>query len=150
VITRTFPSSRRTWRSISAVTSTTRSSGRTSLRTAETSPRAIDDNFGSFDKFVGHFSAAATSLQGSGWAVLSWDAVGKQLIIQQLFDQQGNTALGTIPILQLDMWEHAFYLDYVNVKADYVKAFWNIVNWADASARFEAARAGAGALLLLS
>src|ERR1700733_14452957 len=52
---------------------------------------AIDDNFGSFDKFVGHFSAAAPSLQGSGWAVLSWDAVGQQLIIQQMFDQQGNT-----------------------------------------------------------
>ena len=111
---------------------------------------AIDEFFGSFDKFVGHFSAAATSLQGSGWAVLSWDPVGKQLIIQQLFDQQGNTALGTIPILQLDMWEHAFYLDYVNVKADYVKAFWNIANWADAQARFEAARTGASALLLLS
>ena len=111
---------------------------------------AIDEFFGSFDKFVGHFSAAAISLQGSGWAVLSWDPVGKQLIIQQLFDQQGNTALGTIPVLQLDMWEHAFYLDYVNVKADYVKAWWNIVNWADAQARFEAARTGASALLLLS
>ena len=111
---------------------------------------AIDDGFGSFDKFVAHFTAAATGIQGSGWAVLSWDPVGKQLIIQQLFDQQGNTALGTIPILQLDMWEHAFYLDYVNVKADYVKAFWNIANWADAQARFEAARTGASALLLLS
>jgi Fe-Mn family superoxide dismutase len=111
---------------------------------------AIDDNFGSFDKFVAHFSAAALGLQGSGWAVLSWDPVGKQLIIQQMFDQQGNTALGTIPVLQLDMWEHAFYLDYVNVKADYVKAFWNIANWADAQARFEASRSGASLLLLLS
>jgi Fe-Mn family superoxide dismutase len=95
---------------------------------------AIDDNFGSFDKFVAHFSAAALGLQGSGWAVLSWDPVGKQLIIQQMFDQQGNTALG----------------DYVNVKADYVKAFWNIANWADAQARFEASRSGASLLLLLS
>lgn len=102
---------------------------------------ALDDNFGSFDKFVGHFSAVATSLQGSGWAVLSWDPIGTQLIIQQMFDQQGNTALGTTPLLQLDMWEHAFYLDYVNVKADYVKAFWEIANWADVSERFERARA---------
>jgi len=111
---------------------------------------AIDDFFGDFDKFVGHFSAAANSLQGSGWAVLSWDPIGKQLIIQQLFDQQGNTAMGTVPILQLDMWEHAFYLDYVNVKADYVKAFWNIVNWENVAARFAAARDNSASLLLLS
>ena len=53
----------------------------------------------------------------------------------------GRTAQTTTPILQLDMWEHAFYLDYVNVKADYVKAFWNIANWANAAERFTAARA---------
>ena len=57
----------------------------------------------------------------------------------RLFDQQGNIPVATTPLLMLDMWEHAFYLDYVNVKADYVKAFWNIVNWADVQARFEAA-----------
>lgn len=111
---------------------------------------AVDEFFGSFDKFVGHFSAAANSLQGSGWAVLAWDPVGARLLIHQLYDQQNNTPLGVTPILQLDMWEHAFYLDYVNVKADYVKAFWNIANWADAGARFEAARKGAAGLLLLS
>ena len=111
---------------------------------------AVDEFFGSFDKFVGHFSAAANSLQGSGWAVLAWDPVGSRLLIHQLYDQQNNTPLGVTPILQLDMWEHAFYLDYVNVKADYVKAFWNIANWADAGARFEAARKGAAGLLLLS
>jgi len=111
---------------------------------------AIDEFFGSFDAFVGHFSAAANSLQGSGWAVLAWDAVGAQLLIHQLYDQQSNTPLGVTPILQLDMWEHAFYLDYQNVKADYVKAFWNVVNWVDASERFVAAREGSGKLLLLS
>ncbi|MGV3712526.1 superoxide dismutase [Pseudolysinimonas sp.] len=111
---------------------------------------AIDEFFGSFDGFVGHFSAAANSLQGSGWAVLAWDPVGAQLLIHQLYDQQNNTPLGVTPILQLDMWEHAFYLDYVNVKADYVKAFWNIANWADAGQRFEAARKSAAGLLLLS
>ena len=111
---------------------------------------AIDEFFGSFDKFVAHFTAAAMSLQGSGWAVLAWDPVGSRLLIHQLFDQQGNTPLGVIPILQLDMWEHAFYLDYVNVKADYVKAFWNIANWADAGARFESARKTGDGLLLLS
>ncbi len=111
---------------------------------------AIDEFFGSFDKFVGHFSAAANSLQGSGWAVLAWDPIGARLLVHQLYDQQNNTPLGITPILQLDMWEHAFYLDYVNVKADYVKAFWNIANWADAAARFDAARSGGAGLLLLS
>ena len=101
---------------------------------------AIDDNFGGFDKFQAHFTAAATGIQGSGWAVLSWDTIGEQLIIQQLFDQQSNTAQGTIPVFQLDMWEHAFYLDYLNVKADYVKAVWNIANWANVAERFSTAR----------
>ncbi len=111
---------------------------------------AIDESFGSYDGFAGHFSAAALGIQGSGWGVLSWDPIGRRLIVQQLFDQQGNTAQATVPLLQLDMWEHAFYLDYVNVKADYVKAFWNIVNWQNVSDRFEAARSGTDALLLLS
>ncbi|WP_166864385.1 MULTISPECIES: superoxide dismutase [unclassified Salinibacterium] len=111
---------------------------------------AIDDYFGSFDKFVAHFSAAANSLQGSGWAMLAWDPVGSRLLVTQMYDQQNNLPVGITPILQLDMWEHAFYLDYVNVKADYVKAFWNIANWDDASKRFEAARSSAAGLLLLS
>jgi Fe-Mn family superoxide dismutase len=101
---------------------------------------AIEDFFGSFDAFKAHFTAAAMGLQGSGWAFLAWDMVGKRLIIEQLYDQQGNIVAGSVPLLMLDMWEHAFYLDYVNVKADYVKAFWNIVNWADVQARFDSAR----------
>ena len=111
---------------------------------------AIDEFFGSHEKFTAHFTAAAMGIQGSGWAVLSYDPVGQQLVIQQLFDQQGNTAPGTIPVLQLDMWEHAFYLDYQNVKADYVQAFWNIVNWGNVHDRFAAARAHAPASLLMS
>ncbi|MFC0682403.1 superoxide dismutase [Lysobacter korlensis] len=111
---------------------------------------AVDEFFGSFDGFRAQFTAAATGLQGSGWAVLGWDPLGSKLLIHQLFDQQGNTVLGTIPVLQLDMWEHAFYLDYFNVKADYVKAWWNIVNWENAAQRFEAARQSTSGLLLLS
>ena len=111
---------------------------------------ALEEFFGSFEGFTAHFQAASLGIQGSGWGVLSWDPVGARLIIQQLFDQQGNTAQGTIPILQLDMWEHAFYLDYQNVKADYVTAFWNIVNWDNVTKRFNAARENAGGSLLVS
>lgn len=111
---------------------------------------AMDEFFGSFDAFVAHFTAASMGIQGSGWGVLSWDPIGRRLIIQQLFDQQGNAAQATIPLLQLDMWEHAFYLDYVNVKADYVKAFWNLVNWQNVTDRFLAARTTTDGLLLLS
>ena len=110
---------------------------------------ALDEFFGSFDAVKAYFQAASLGIQGSGWGVLSWDPIGSQLVIQQLFDQQGNTAQGTIPILQLDMWEHAFYLDYQNVKADYVTAFWNIVNWDNVAQRFAAARANAGGSLLV-
>ncbi len=109
---------------------------------------AIDEFFGDYDKFVAHFNAAALGLQGSGWALLAWDAVGSRLVINQLYDQQGNVPVLTTPLLMLDMWEHAFYLDYKNVKGDYVKAFWNIVNWADVEKRFEAAKANASSLLL--
>ena len=101
---------------------------------------AIDDGFGSFDAFRAHFTATALGVQGSGWAVLAWDNLGARPVIFQLFDQQGNAPLGVTPLLQLDVWEHAYYLDYRNVRADYVKAFWEIVNWADVQARFSAAR----------
>lgn len=109
---------------------------------------AIDEYFGSFEAFKNHFSAAAVGIQGSGWAYLAWDALGNRLVIGQLYDQQGNIAMGNIPLLMLDMWEHAFYLDYQNVKADYVKAFWNIVNWADVAKRFDSVKASSRSLLL--
>ncbi len=111
---------------------------------------AIDDQFGSFDKFTAHFTAVAMGVQGSGWAVLAYDSIGQKLIIVQFFDQQGNLPAGIVPILMLDVWEHAYYLDYKNVRADYVKAFWNIANWENAQQRFTAATEKTGGLLLLS
>ena len=108
---------------------------------------AIDDAFGSFDNFQAQFTAVATTIQGSGWAILAYEPIAGNLVIEQMYDQQNGVPVATIPLLQLDMWEHAFYLDYQNVKADYVKAFWNIVNWADVTERFEKARAGATSLI---
>ena len=102
---------------------------------------AIDEHFGSFDKFKAHFTATALGVQGSGWAVLGYDTLGSKLLTFQLYDQQANVPLGIIPLLQVDMWEHAFYLQYKNVKADYVTAFWNIVNWSDVAERFAKASA---------
>ncbi|MFC9560843.1 superoxide dismutase [Agromyces sp. NPDC056965] len=109
---------------------------------------AIDDGFGSFDAFRAHFTATGLGVQGSGWAVLAWDSVGARPVIFQLFDQQGNAPLGVTPLLQLDVWEHAYYLDYRNVRADYVKAFWEIVNWADVQARFTAASTATTGLIV--
>lgn len=98
---------------------------------------AIDEEFGSFEQFQKEFNATATSIQGSGWAVLAWDMISQRLIIMQVTDgHQDNHALTTIPLLLLDMWEHAFYLQYKNVKGDYVKAFWNVINWEEVQKRF--------------
>jgi Fe-Mn family superoxide dismutase len=108
---------------------------------------AIDDQFGSFDAFRGQFTANALDIKGSGWSILGWDSVGSNLLVFQLYDQQGNVPVCITPILMLDMWEHAFYLQYRNVKADYVKAWWNVVNWADSAARFDTARAQAAGLI---
>ena len=107
---------------------------------------AIDEFFGSFDAFTAHFTAAAMGVQGSGWAALVYDSIGRRPIIVQFHDQQQDFPVGSVPLLLLDVWEHAYYLDYKNVRADYVKAFWNIVAWDDVAARFAAAEQ-AGLLL---
>ncbi len=108
---------------------------------------AIDDQFGSFDGFRDQFSANALDIKGSGWSILGWDSLGQNLLVFQLYDQQGNVPVCITPLLMLDMWEHAFYLQYRNVKADYVKAWWNVVNWADVAARFTTARTQAVGLI---
>ena len=138
---------RRTSRSTSAATSTTRSSGRTSPPRAATSPTASSARRSTTTsarstRSARQFEATALGIQGSGWAITAWDTLGQKLVIVQLYDQQSNIPATLIPISQLDMWEHAFYLDYLNVKGDYVKAWWNIVNWADAQERFTAATWG--------
>jgi superoxide dismutase, Fe-Mn family len=101
---------------------------------------AIDSHFGAFDAFKDELSAVATSLQGSGWGALSWDSVGQRLIVEQIFDHQRNVGVGTVPIIVLDMWEHAYYLQHQNRKNEWVANFWKLVDWKDAGARFERVR----------
>ncbi|WP_131766736.1 superoxide dismutase [Candidatus Protofrankia californiensis] len=101
---------------------------------------AVTNDFGSFDAFKAQLTAATTTVQGSGWGVLSYEPVADRLLIEQVYDHQGNIGIGSTPLLVFDAWEHAFYLQYKNVKADYATALWNIVNWADVAARYTAAR----------
>ncbi|MDQ1481918.1 MAG: superoxide dismutase, Fe-Mn family [Actinomycetota bacterium] len=101
---------------------------------------AIDEFFGSVDAFRNQLSEAAITVQGSGWGALSWEPLGKRLYIEQIYDHQGNTGQSGVPLFVVDAWEHAYYLQYQNRRADYVKAIWNIVNWADVAARFDRVR----------
>ncbi|WP_446663611.1 superoxide dismutase [Flexivirga sp. B27] len=110
--------------------------------------QAIDEFFGSFDAFRAHFTANALGIQGSGWSILAWDSLGARLVICQLYDHQGNLPVGLTPLLMLDMWEHAFYLQYRNVKNEYVDAWWNIANWADVQERFARARTQTAGLIV--
>ena len=101
---------------------------------------AIDDNFGSFDAFKAQLTSATTTVQGSGWGVLAWEPLGKRLYVEQVYDHQGNVGQSGVNLLVFDAWEHPFYLQYLNVKADYVKALWEIVNWDDVAQRFAKGR----------
>ena len=102
---------------------------------------AIDEDFGSFDAFKAQLTQATTTVQGSGWGALSWEPLAGRLIVEQVYDHQGNVGQGGPPLLVLDMWEHAYYLQYKNVKKDWVSAYWNLVNWSDVADRFERVRA---------
>jgi len=86
--------------------------------------------------FSSQFEAAAAKLQGSGWVSLAWEPLGKQLMVEQVLDHQGNIGNGALPILVMDMWEHSYYLQYQNRKADWVTAFWELVNWEDVAQRY--------------
>ena len=97
---------------------------------------AIKDSFGSLANLKGQLNEAALNVQGSGWGTLAWEPLAKRLVTEQVYDHQGNIGNGTVPLLVLDMWEHAYYLQYKNVKQDWVKAYWNVVNWADVASRF--------------
>jgi superoxide dismutase, Fe-Mn family len=99
---------------------------------------AIDSTFGGFDKFKEEFAKAATTRFGSGWAWLSVD--GGKLVVHSTANQDSPIMDGKKPLLGLDVWEHAYYLNYQNRRPDYISAFWNVVNWPEVAKNFAAAK----------
>lgn len=99
----------------------------------------IENYFGSFPNFQKHFSEAAKQVEGSGWALLVWSPMARHLEVLQTERHMLLTQWNTIPLLVLDVWEHAYYLQYKNKRAEYVENWWNIVNWHDVGMRFEKA-----------
>lgn len=100
---------------------------------------AIDSTFGSFDKFKEEFNKAAGTRFGSGWAWLSVDADGK-LKVHSTANQDSPIMSGLTPVLGIDVWEHAYYLNYQNRRPDYISAFWNVVNWDQVNENFKNAK----------
>ena len=102
--------------------------------------QAIDQQFGSFESFKQQLTKTAGSIQGSGWAALQWEPLSQQLLISQIHDHQSMTLQGAIPLMVLDAWEHAWYLQYLNEKARFFEAVWNLWNWNDVAQRYAEAR----------
>jgi Fe-Mn family superoxide dismutase len=97
-------------------------------------------DFGDLAKLKAEMAAVAKAVEGSGWAVLSWDSMSGQLIVLQAENHQKLTIWGAAPLLVLDVWEHAYYLKYQNNRGGYVDALWQIVNWSAVEKRFKAAK----------
>lgn len=100
----------------------------------------IAQDFGSFEAFKAQFSAAANAVEGSGWGLLGWLPAFGKLTILQVEKHQDLTVWGVVPLLIVDVWEHAYYLKYQNRRAEWVSNWWNLVNWPDVARRFATAR----------
>lgn len=98
----------------------------------------IQKDFGAYTGFKSQFSAAAAAVEGNGWGVLAYHPALRRLVVFTMMNQQDLVPAGTVPLLMCDVWEHAYYLRYQNRRADYLKAWWNVVNWRDVQERFEA------------
>lgn len=99
---------------------------------------AIERDLGGFDAFKSEFTKAAMGRFGSGWAWLSLDA-SRKLLVESTANQDSPLMEGRLPLLGVDVWEHAYYLKYQNRRADYLEAFYNVINWREVEARFERA-----------
>lgn len=104
--------------------------------------RHINNYFGSFAAFQQQFTNAAIKVEGSGWAILSWQPTWHRLEILQAEKHQNLTEWSGIPILVLDVWEHAYYLDYQNRRKDFVNSWWRLVNWNEVERRLIMAMSG--------
>jgi Fe-Mn family superoxide dismutase len=100
---------------------------------------ALDDQFGPFDDFKTNFSEAAKGVEGSGWGMLLYDHVADIPIVSMAENHQNQSPQGTTPLLVLDVWEHAYYLQYENRRGEYVDNFWDVVNWDDVEERYDEA-----------
>jgi len=100
----------------------------------------VKRDFGDVSRFRAELISAAATIMGSGWAALTWDPLSKRLLTAQIHDHQNEITQGGVPILVLDAWEHAYYLQYGPDKKTYFDAIWNVWNWADAGRRFESVR----------
>jgi len=101
---------------------------------------AINKDFGSLENLITKFSASAVGVQGSGWGWLGYNAAGKRLEITTTFNQDPLVTKGLVPLLGIDVWEHAYYLQYKNVRPDYLKAIWKVVNWENVAERYQKAQ----------
>jgi superoxide dismutase, Fe-Mn family len=102
--------------------------------------KLIKRDFGSLDAFRAHLSAAAAQVQGSGWGVLAYEPLAQRLIVLSVEKHENLQAPGAVPLLALDVWEHAYYLKYQNQRTEFIKAFMQLVNWAHVDLRLQAAR----------
>lgn len=102
---------------------------------------AINQEFGSLDKFIEKFNAKAAPVQGSGWGWLGYCKDTGRIAIETTANQDPLATKGLVPLLGIDVWEHAYYLQYKNVRPEYLKQIWNVVNWKNVAERYEAAKA---------
>jgi Fe-Mn family superoxide dismutase len=101
---------------------------------------SIQSFFGDLDKMKAQMSAAAKTVEGSGWGILAYLPMDQSLALLQVENHEKKTVMSAVPLLVVDVWEHAYYLKYQNRRADFITAWWNVVNWDDVSKRFARAR----------
>jgi Fe-Mn family superoxide dismutase len=101
---------------------------------------AINKNFGSLQNLMDQMSTKSVAIQGSGWGWLGYDKAGDRLAVMTCENQDPLSTKGLIPLLGIDVWEHAYYLQYKNVRPDYVKSIWGVINWANVGERYQKAK----------
>ena len=100
---------------------------------------AIQKDFGDFGRFRKQLTEVASTIMGSGWAALVFEPIGQKLLITQIYDHQSNLAQAGVPLMVIDAWEHAYYLQYENRKTEFFEAVWQVWNWQDIAARYASA-----------